>query len=330
MAHVGQEQALGACGGFGLGARALDLGRLAQVLGHVGQGAYPALGAPFRARLGHGLRVDPALAAVGMQHAEALLQRLRLGEAAPPGPAHPRAVGRMQRRHPALARGLARGQAGDLAPALVDVVVCTQRVGLEDAHGHRGGKLPEARLAGRQRARGGAGVAHVAQDHGEVGAAVEFQVCDRGLGVEQAAVRALALDLGALAHAPRGARRVGETPHVLVVQRPARRRHQAGKGTPDHGRRGAAEDARRAFVEQHHLERLVGHDHRVVGDLEQARQQRARVRRRQPVQRRPAQAEWVGGHVGHALRTAGCGPRRRSCPPTACRRRRWPSRTRRC
>ena len=139
------------------------------------------------------------------------------------------------------------------------------------------GQAAKAGFAVGQRARRGACVADVAQDRGEVHAAVDLDMRDRRFGIEQAAVGALALHVAALAHALGGARRVREVAHMLVVVRALRGRDPARQRRADRVGGLAAEDALGAFVEDDDVVRIVDHDHRVVGDREQAGEQGAGV-----------------------------------------------------
>ena len=119
--------------------------------------------------------------------------------------------------------------------------------------------------------------AHVAQDRREVQLAVEFNVRDRRLGVEKRAIGAQAAQVAPLAHA--ACRDTGhrEAVHVPGMRRAGLVRQQHLQRRAEHGGSAVAEGALRTFVEQHDALVRVDHDHRVVGDRQQARQQGTEV-----------------------------------------------------
>ena len=135
------------------------------------------------------------------------------------------------------------------------------------------------RLRRLQRALGPARFADVAQDRREVQLAVEFHVRDRRFGIEQRAIGAQAAQVASLAHA--ACRDAGrrEPVHMPGMRRSRLRRQQHLQRRAEHGGSAVAEGALRTLVEQHDALVRVDHDHRIVGDREQARQQGAEVLR---------------------------------------------------
>jgi hypothetical protein len=286
VAHVGQEQALGARRGLGLRLGALQRQRLVVALGHVGHGAEVAADRAVGLAALDGAAHHPGLGAVGPQEAVAQVERRMALDAGQPGLLHARAVAGVHGAHPAAAQRLGRRHAGHRAPAFVDVDAQAVRIGLEDAHRRGARQLAKACLAACHGTRRLARLGDVAQDGSEEQMAVELDVRDRGFGIEQAAVGATAVDVAPVAHAPRRQRRDGELAQVPLVQRACRFGQQHRQRLPHHLRDAVAEDALGAVVEEHDALCGVGHDHRVVGDGEQPREQRAEVLRREVVQQR--------------------------------------------
>ena len=151
------------------------------------------------------------------------------------------------------------------------------RVGLEDADRRACSQLAKACLAARERAVGLACFAHVTQDRGEEGLPVEFDVRDRRLGIEQAAIGTAAMDVAPLGHAPCRLARVRELAHVAFMHRLHRVGQQHGQRLPEHLVDAVAEHTLGSLVEQHDDLARVDHHDGIVGDRQQALEQCAEV-----------------------------------------------------